>query len=241
MNSWQSGHSVIGEDAPDVARVVADWLRARIANSSGAFRIALSGGSTPKILFELLATPAYAEAIDWARVQLFWGDERFVPPEHPESNFGMTKRAMLDQIRIPAQNIHPVPFIGTADAAASAYEADLRAAYGHAALTPDSALFDVVFLGLGEDGHTASLIPGEPVLEERERWVAAVAHGRPQARITLTYPAIHSSAAVAFLVTGAAKSAIIARMRAGEAKAPAARITSAGEIVWFLDRAANGV
>lgn len=241
MNSWQSGRSVIGEDPADVARIVADWLRGRIAASSGVFRIALSGGSTPKILFELLATPAYAEAIDWARVQLFWGDERFVPPEHPESNFGMTRRAMLEHVRIPAQNIHPVPFTGTADTAATTYEADLRAAYGRAALVPEAALFDVVFLGLGEDGHTASLIPGEPVLEESERWVAAVAHGRPQARITLTYPAIRSSAAVAFLVTGAGKSSIVARMRDGEAKVPAARITSTGEIVWFLDRAASGV
>jgi 6-phosphogluconolactonase len=140
---------------------------------------------------------------------------------------------------LPA-NVHPIPAHGTPDDAALRYERTLQAAYGAAALDPSRPLFDVTLLGLGADGHTASLLPGEPVLEERKRWVAAVSHGRPEVRITLTYPAIESSRHVAFLVAGREKAAVFKTIRAGASQVPAARVKPVGELIWFVDRAAAG-
>jgi 6-phosphogluconolactonase len=116
----------------------------------------------------------------------------------------------------------------------------LQTAYGAAVLDPARPLFDITLLGMGPDGHTASLLPGEPVLEERKRWVAAVSHGRPEVRITMTYPAIDSSRQVAFLVAGKEKAAMFKAIRAGASDVPAARVRPVGELVWFVDRAAAG-
>lgn len=228
----------IAADRDALATEIADWFAARVAAAAGVVRVALSGGATPRDLFAKLAAPPYREAIPWARVELFWGDERFVPADHPESNYGMTRRALLDHIAIPAANIHPIPTDGTPDEAASRYEALLREVYGAETLDPARPLFDIVFLGLGEDGHTASLLPGQVVLAERRAWVAAVTQGRPETRITLTYPALESSRHVAFLVAGASKAAICRAVREGRADVPAARLHPAGETLWFLDRAA---
>ena len=150
----------------------------------------------------------------------------------------MTREAMLAKAPIPPENIHPSPTDGTPDDAARRYERTLQQAYGAAILDPARPLFDITLLGLGADGHTASLLPGEPVLEERRRWVAAVAHGRPEIRITLTYPPIESSRRVAFLVAGREKAAILRAIRAGDSGAPAARVRPVGELFWFVDRAA---
>jgi 6-phosphogluconolactonase len=134
----------------------------------------------------------------------------------------------------------PVPADGTPDDAASRYEATLQAAYGATVLDPARPLFDITLLGLGADGHTASLLPGEPVLQERKRWVAAVSHGRPEVRITMTYPAIESSRRVAFLVAGQEKASIFRAIRTGGSQVPAARVRPVGELIWFVDRAAAG-
>jgi 6-phosphogluconolactonase len=147
---------------------------------------------------------------------------------------------MLDRAPVPPKNVHPVPTDGKPDDAARRYERTLQDAYGAAVLDPSRPLFDLTLLGLGADGHTASLLPGEPVLEERTRWVAAVAHGRPEVRITMTYPVIDSSRRVAFLVTGRKKTAILRAIRAGDSQAPAARVRPSGELIWFVDRAAAG-
>jgi 6-phosphogluconolactonase len=120
------------------------------------------------------------------------------------------------------------------------YERTLQEAYGATTLDPQRPLFDVTLLGLGPDGHTASLLPGEPVLNERKRWVAAVSHGRPEVRITMTYPVIESSRRVAFLVEGEEKAAIFSAIRAGNSQVPAARVHSLGELFWFVDQAAAG-
>src|SRR5207248_7772411 len=135
---------------------------------------------------------------------------------------------------------HPVPADGTPDDAAARYERTLQQDYGAAVLDPARPLFDITLLGLGPDGHTASLLPGEPILHERRRWVAAVSHGRPEVRITMTYPVIESSRRVAFLVGGKEKSAIFSAIRAGGSKVPAARVRPVGELIWFVDRAAAG-
>jgi 6-phosphogluconolactonase len=173
-------------------------------------------------------------------VHWYWGDERFVPYTHPESNFRMTYDAMLAKAPAPPENIHPVPVDGAPEKAASRYERILQAAYGSAVLDPARPLFDVTLLGIGRDGHTASLLPGDPALQERKRWVTVVAHGRPEIRITMTYPAIESSRRVAFLVAGRSKASILERIRAGDSSVPAARVSPVGELIWFVDRAAAG-
>ena len=227
-------------DPPALARHVAEWMTATAVASSGPFRVSLSGGSTPKALYGLLATDEFRSRFPWQRVSWYWGDERFVPYDHPESNFRMTREAMLSKVPVPPENIHPVPATGTPDDAALRYEQTLQSDYGSSALDPARPLFDITLLGLGPDGHTASLLPGEPVLKERKRWVAAVSHGRPEIRITMTYPAIESSRHVAFLVAGQEKAAILGAIRTGGSQVPAARVKPVGELVWFVDRAAAG-
>jgi 6-phosphogluconolactonase len=152
----------------------------------------------------------------------------------------MTREAMLAKAPVPPTNIHPVPATGTPDEAATQYERTLQAAYGATSFDPARPMFDITLLGLGPDGHTASLLPGEPVLKERRRWVAAVSHGRPEVRITMTYPAIESSRHVAFLVAGKEKAAILKSIRAGGSDVPAARVKPVGDLIWFVDRAAAG-
>jgi 6-phosphogluconolactonase len=228
-------------DPLSLAHHVAEWMTATAVAAAGPFRVSLSGGSTPKTLYGLLASDEFRQRFPWQRVIWYWGDERFVPYDHPESNYRMTREAMLSKAPVPPENIHPVPADGTPDEAASRYELTLRSDYGAAVLDPSRPLFDITLLGLGPDGHTASLLPGEAVLNERKRWVAAVSHGRPEVRITMTYPVIDSSRHVAFLVAGAEKTAMFNAIRVGGSDVPAARVKPVGELIWFVDQAAAGV
>ena len=224
------------EDVADLARGAAELLCAQAAASAGPFVVALSGGSTPKPIYELLATPAFRDRVPWERVHWVIGDERFVPVSDPQSNIGMIRKALLDHVPAPAANIHAVPTENTTpEAASAAHEAALERLR-----RPDGTLFDLNFLGMGDDGHTASLLPGEPVLRIRDRLVAPVPHGRDTIRITLTYPALDASAVVAFLVAGAAKRAMLNSILSGGATVPAAHIRPKGETVWLTDRAAAG-
>jgi 6-phosphogluconolactonase len=238
--SGMNRHVEILPDPAALARHAAEWITATALAAKDAFRVSLSGGATPKILYELLASDAFRARFPWRRVSWYWGDERFVPYDHPESNYRMIREAMLSKAPVPAENIFPVPVDGTPEEAASRYERTLQAAYGAAVLDPARPLFDITLLGLGVDGHTASLLPGEPVLKERKRWVAAVPHGRPEARISMTYPVIESSRQVAFLVAGKEKAAILRDIRGGGSQVPAAGVRPVGELVWFVDRAAAG-
>ena len=224
----------------ELARHAAEWMTSAALETKGTFRVSLSGGSTPKTLYGLLASDEFRSRFPWQRVSWYWGDERFVPYDHAESNYRMTREAMLAKVPVPPENIHPVPVDGSPQDAARRYEQDLQQAYGARVLDPARPLFDVTLLGLGPDGHTASLLPADPVLEERERWVAVVSHGRPEIRITMTYPVIDSSRRVAFLVTGQEKAAILRAIWTGGSQAPAARVRPVGELFWFVDRAAAG-
>jgi 6-phosphogluconolactonase len=161
-----------------------------------------------------------------------------VPHNHPESNYRMAREAMLAKVPVPPENVFPIPTDGEPEDAARRYERTLQQAYGAPTLDPSRPLFDIVLLGMGPDGHTASLLPGDKLLDERKRWVVPVAHGRPEVRITLTYPAIESSRHVAFLVEGATKAAMLGAIRAGGSQLPAARVRPVGELIWFADRAA---
>jgi 6-phosphogluconolactonase len=234
------GRIEILPDPLALAHHVAEWMTQAALAAQGAFRVSLSGGSTPKALYGLLASDEFRDRFPWQLVSWYWGDERFVPHDDPDSNYRMTCEAMLAKAPVPPENMHPVPTDGTPEDAARRYERTLQEAYGAAVLDPRRPLFDVTLLGLGPDGHTASLLPGEPVLNERKRWVAAVSHGRPEVRITMTYPLIESSRRVAFLVAGEEKAEIFSAIRAGDSQVPAARVQPVGELFWFVDRAAAG-
>ena len=232
------GRMEILPDPPALARYVAEWMTAAALAAKGPFRVSLSGGSTPKALYELLASDEFRGRFPWKQVSWYWGDERFVPYNHPESNYRMVREAMLSRAPIPPENIHPIPTDGTAEEAAREYERTLQRAYGAPTLDPSRSLFDIMLLGLGADGHTASLLPGDSALEERKRWAVPVSHGRPEVRITLTFPVIDSSRHVAFLVAGQSKAAALAAIRAGDRQLPAARVRPVGELIWLVDRAA---
>jgi 6-phosphogluconolactonase len=210
----------------------------------GAFAVALSGGSTPKELYTLLASDAqpFRRRIAWPQVHFFWGDERHVPPDDPQSNYRMTREAMLSKLPIPAENVHRI-LAEKSDAAeaASAYEQTLRDDFH---LSPgDLPRFDLVLLGLGPEGHTASLFPGNSVPKDASRLVAAPWVEKLNGfRITLTPAVINHAARVAFLVGGADKAEIVAEIirgpdRPDELPAQCVRpeLTS---VVWLLDRAA---
>jgi 6-phosphogluconolactonase len=233
----------VSADPGALARRVAQWIVDLACATPGRFGIALSGGSTPKRLYQLLAAAPMRDQMPWSRVHLFWGDERFVPWDSPDSNYGMAHEAMLAQAPIPPGNIHGIPFGSSAADAAREYEGILKSYYGADRLDSARPLFDIVLLGMGPDGHTASLFPGKPALEERERWVIDVPEPglNPQVpRVTLTYPALDSARSVAFVAAGADKMAMMRRVFAGEPELPSARVAPVGELVWFIDRAASG-
>lgn len=227
---------IVAEDGPQLAAHAAAYIAEQIKRAPGIFRLALSGGSTPRALYTLLGM---AKDVAWERVELFWGDERFVPPESADSNFRLVRETLLAGGAKP-KAVYPMPTDGTPADAALRYQALLQRAYGSAVLTPERALFDLNLLGLGEDGHTASLLPGEPVLQMRAAWVAAVPHGREQPRLTLTFPALESSKVTLFLVTGAGKAEALARARAHDTSIPAGALRPQGSTIWFADRAAAG-
>jgi len=212
-------------------------VRAKAAmEESGRFAVALSGGATPKRMLELLATPEYSTRIDWKRVHVFWSDERCVPPGDAGSNFGMAQQALLAHVPLPEANVHRMPGELDPQEGAAAYDQLLRA------FLTATKPFDLVYLGLGADGHTASLFPHSRALEERQRWCvanhvddAAVATWR----LTLTYPVINAARAVMFLVQGSDKADIVARVLRGPADVqtfPAQGVHPAnGTLTWMLD------
>ena len=223
-----------GASADAAAALVAECAAAAIA-ARGRFLIALSGGATPRGLFERLAGPPWRERIDWRRCHVFWSDERAVPPDHPDSNYRMAREALLDHVPIPPDQVHRIHGEDDPDAEAAAYEQTLRASVAVGGL-------DLVLLGLGRDGHTASLFPAGPAGRETARWVVADVDPGGRARVTLTPPAINAARAVAFLVTGADKAETLRAVHSGPFTPdllPAQRISPRrGRLVWLLDRAA---
>jgi 6-phosphogluconolactonase len=230
----------IFQTADALAHEVAEWLCTLAQASVGAFAVCLSGGSTPRPVYEKLGTPGISSRFPWRRVHWFWGDERFVPHDHPDSNYRMVREALFSSVPVPEDNIHAIPTAKlTPEQAAIAYEAALKEFYGADTLDPKQPLFDVTLLGIGEDGHTASLFPGQPALRERRRWTAAVVGVRSEPRITLTYSALDSSSHVAFLATGKGKREAVAHAIAGDRETPAALVRPVGHLHWFIDQAAS--
>ncbi len=232
--------TLIADDPEALAGLYVEWLITRLALHDGRFRIALCGGATPQPLYRLLGSGRWKARINWSRFEVFWGDERCVPHDAADSNYGEAHRLWLSQVPIPPAQIHPMPTQGAPEACAQSYEALLQKHYGSPQLSPHKPLFDVVLLGVGDNGHTASLMPGSAVLHERARWVAAVRPGMPQLRLTLTYPVLASARAVSFVATGASKQRIVQKVREGDPGLPAAAVRSEGELFWFLDRPCAG-
>ena len=225
-------------DAEALARRGAEFVLQTCQQASGDLRVCLAGGTTPKRMYELLATPEFAPRMPWARVHWFWGDERFVPKEDPSNNYRNTRIAMFGPAAVPVTHIHPVRTVGTTpDQAATEYERLLQSAYGSATLDPARPLFDVVLLGFGDDGHCASLFPGTAVLSERRRWAAAVVGVKPEPRITLTYPTLESARHLVVLGAGAGKHEVLQRIQRGD-DLPIAHVRPVGTLHWLLDRAA---
>jgi 6-phosphogluconolactonase len=227
-------------DASALARAAADRVLARIAANSGTIAICLTGGSSPKALYELLATDACRARIPWQRVHWFIGDERFVSPADSRNNMAVARKIFLDRFA-PPTHVHPIPTeAASVDDAAARYETGLRSFYGAASLDPARPLFDLVLMGVGPDGHTASLFPGYPAVDETARWVVGVpkAHVEPFVpRVSLTLPALASCREMLFEVSGAAKRAILTLVLSGE-DLPASRARSDGETVFLVDAAA---
>lgn len=235
---------------PDAARL-AEIAAARVIAIGGdaiarrgTFHLALSGGTTPRQLYRALAQPDRRKRLDWGCVHLYFGDERAVPPDHPDSNFRMARETLIDHIPTPAAQVHRMP----ADPAhiEEAAQAYARVLATH--LPQDAAgmpVFDLILLGLGTDGHTCSLFPGTGILAERERSVAAVhAPHQDNWRLSLTYPVLNAARHLLFLVAGADKAAVMARIcnpsAAAAARLPVEHIAPAGAVEWHLDRAAAG-
>ena len=237
MAETASAENRVFADAESLARDVAEWLCALALASERRFAICCSGGSTPKRLYEVLGEPAIASRLPWSRVHWFWGDERFVPHDHPDSNYRMVCDALFSRACVSKGNIHAIPTEGLSpEQAAVSYEATLKEFYGADTIDPCRPLFDITLLGIGQDGHTASLFPGHPALEEDDHWAVAVIGAKSEARITLTYPVLNSSQDVAFLAVGQGKRDVVARARTGDRTLPAAGIDPVGRLHWFTDR-----
>lgn len=205
----------------------------------GRFSVALSGGGTPRRAYELLAQPPYRDEVDWRRVHIFWGDERCVPWDDPRSNARMAYQSWLNHLPLPRSQIHPIDCTQAPAGAARRYEILLQEFFGGG-----PPYLDLVLLGLGEDGHTASLFPGHPALNEMHRWVASVYVAEQDLyRLTLTAPLINRAREVAFLVAGADKAAVVREVIEGRdpMRLPAQLIhPEPGQLHWFLDKGAAG-
>ena len=229
------GRCVVFADAEVLTRHAAAWLLNRALGAPGRIAICIAGGDTPRPVYRLLAQSPYRECFPWDRVHWFWGDERCVPPDSPRSNFAMVRAALLERVPVPPAQIHPIPANDAPERAAAAYEIELKRFYGTDALASDRPLFAATLLGIGTNGHTASLFPGSAALRETTHWTAAVPETTPEPRVTLTYPALDSSAALAFLVSGAVKRPVLERLAHGD-DMPAARVRPVGSLTWLLDR-----
>ncbi len=230
---------VVVSDVDRLAQVAAKRfvaLASAAINERGRFVVALSGGSTPRPMYRRLAEEPQALAVDWSRVELFWGDERCVPPDHADSNYRMARRALLDGdqhdgVGIPDTQVHRIRGELPPREAAAVYRKELNAVLG------EDGRFDLILLGLGTDGHTASLFPGTTAVEERGRDVVAVCVEKLASwRVTLTLPAINRARHVIFLVSGERKADALARIRAGD-EAPASMVQPVeGTLTWLVDR-----
>jgi 6-phosphogluconolactonase len=215
------------------------WLGNEAISRTGRFTVALAGGSTPTATYKLLSTPEFLTLINWYRVYVFWGDERCVPPEHPDSNYRTTKETLLDHVPIPPGNVHRIKGELEPQSAATDYENQLKSVFG------DHPQFDLVLLGMGEDGHTASLFPGTAVIHEQEHWVTGHFVDKLDSwRITLTPAILNQAWNINFLVSGESKAGTLQQVLHGPHNPdllPSQVIAPVqGNVTWLVDKAAAG-
>jgi len=232
-------------DADALALRAADLLALaaqEAAAARGRFAVALSGGETPRALYRMIARQQFSQKIPWRRVQLYWGDERCVPPDDPASNYGMARDAFIKHVPIADANVHRVLGEQPPAQAALAYEKELRALAALERPTSELPVFDLVLLGLGGDGHTASLFPHSDALAVEERFAVATQAPDGSPRISVTYPVINAARRVWFLVSGAKKAGMVAEVMEGlmvPAAVPAQGVRPVhGQLTWLLDEAA---
>ncbi len=240
MESKTRPQVIVVADAAALAETAARRLINRVTHGDRP-AVCLTGGSSPQGLYRLLAAAPWRSKVPWDRVHWFMGDDRFVPEGDPLSNMGAARSAFLSRVGAPRQNVHPISTAASdPDTAAKLYEDELKTFYGADRFDPARPLFDLVLMGLGSDGHTASLFPRSPALNEKERWVVGIAQAGMEPyvpRVTLTFPALASSREMLFLVDGADKRKILSRVLSGD-DLPAHHAASSGELVWLVDRAA---
>jgi 6-phosphogluconolactonase len=237
---------MIYKNMDDLARGAARYIISSIQQTISArdrFSLVLSGGSTPRAIYSFLSDSPQVDQVPWLKVHFFWGDERCVPFDHTQSNYRMAHESLLGRLSLPAQNVHRIQGEALPEQAAEAYEQELFTFFGK-----DNGLprFDLVLLGMGVDGHTASLFPDSPALEETGRWAVAVEHQQPPAplvpRVTLTLPLINAAERVAMIVVGAEKAKLIQQVLSGIETTPVLPVQrvnpTQGEFVWLLDEAA---
>jgi 6-phosphogluconolactonase len=237
------GEIIVVDDSAALAEAAAAQFvqtATRALARQAHWAVALSGGATPQAAYQRLAAPDLASQVDWARVHFFWGDERCVPPHHAESDYGMARAALLDHIPVPAANIHRLRGELDPAEAAAAYQAELEGFFGLA-----HPRFDLVWLGLGEDGHTASLFPGTAALRETQRYVVANWVEKLNSwRLTLTLAVINQAVQVTFLVSGSRKAQILQAVLHGpyQPEVRPAQLVQlvSGRLVWLVDRDAAG-
>jgi 6-phosphogluconolactonase len=231
---------VVVADADAIAAAAAQRLVDRVTGKDRA-AVCLTGGSSPEGLYRLLAEEPWRGKVPWERVHWFIGDDRFVPESDPLSNMGKARRLFLDRVGAPRRTVHPIAVDGnTPESAARLYEHELKRFHGAERFDPARPLFDLVLMGLGSDGHTASLFPHSPALDDKDHWVVGVTEAGMEPyvpRVTLTFPALASTREMLFLVEGADKKSILGRVLSGE-DLPARRAFSTGTLVWLVDRAA---
>ena len=237
----------VSSDATALGRIAAEQfveLAQAAILARGRFTVALSGGGTPRRMYESLSEPSLRHRVDWSRVEVFWGDERGVPPDHPDSNFRMASEALLDRVPIPRQRIHRIRAeIADRAAAARDYQTEIARAFEVNEAGPPPS-FDLALLGMGADGHTASLFPGGESLREGRRWAVYVEAPQrpPPSRVTLTVPILNRAREIRVLVAGADKSATLRAVLQGPhepARMPVQLIKPEnGRMIWLVDEAA---
>lgn len=246
VHDTDAGRLDVVADPEALAREAADTI-VRAAQEAvaarGSFTIAVSGGDTARAVYGMLARPARAREVDWARAEVYWGDDRCVPPDHPRSNYGMVREVLLSRVAVREEQVHRMRGEDDPADAAVAYERVLRERFGLAHGPPTAPLFDINHMGMGEDGHTASLFPGEDAIDEHERWVRPTRQ-QPggEWRITLTPPALNASRLVLVTVSGAAKAdrlrEVFAKERPPRSLPVRVLDPKVGTLLWLTDRAA---
>jgi 6-phosphogluconolactonase len=239
----KKGELVVCASATELGRKAAEFFADAVDEAmqrAGTFFVALSGGETPALMYNALVAPEFRERVPWAHGEYFWSDERCVPPDHPDSNYGLAERALLSKVSVPRERIHRMRGEGEPERAAREYEQELRRVFRAAG--PELPRFDLMHLGLGADGHTASLFPGSAALHETSHLAVANYVKELNAyRLTFTFPMINAAHKVMFLVSGKQKAPALRQvMRGGGSPVPAERVhPTDGKLIWFVDEAAG--